>query len=208
MSLVEHRQCAICYEIKQITTYCKRCTVCQICEICTGQIAKMSEQPQKCPTCRYPQDWKTDTIYNQRTVLDLQTQVELIPQIIIHEITGPPTVSRQPQSRRHYHLTCNCITINCPDSETIQVYGQHYRDMCIRQSNNCTSCKQLIGIVIICYIIGLITAKIIQESTEITLHGPNGWIWVPLIIGFLILTILICTFNRVHNPRIFIVQSY
>ena len=211
MSLVEHRQCVICYETKLLTTYCKQCTLCQICAICTDKLAKMSEQPQKCPTCRHPQGWKTDKIHSQGTRPALQTEIELIiPQIIIRGATAPsPVPRRQLQDRRHYHVTCNCITINCPGSETIQVYGQLCRDMWISQSNSCTYCKQLIGIVMFCYIIGLITATIIQESTDITLHGPNAWIWIPLIIGFLILTTLICIFNRIdRRPRIFIIHSY
>jgi len=208
INLVEHKQCVICYEAKQITTYCTQCNLCQICELCTTKIAEMPGQPQKCPTCRRCRDWKTDKIPNHPSP-SLQTQIELIiPEIIIQEATGPRPVSRRRELPNgfHYHFTCNCITINCPGSETILAYRQQWRThQCwIRHINgNPIYYKQLIGIMILCYIIGLITTKIIQESTTITLHGPNAWIWVPLIIGCLILTSVICAINIAPYPRIF-----
>ena len=156
MSLIEHGDCVICLASTEITTYCKFCLTCQICNTCRVRIQDLLEMNRQCPTCR-SKNWQTD---KKR----IQVQ-QIIPEIIIHRDRDQESISSQEfQHRIQCHFTCNCITINI---ETVQVYRQICQDIWLTQWNNDNCCKQLLGLTIICYLIGFIITVIIESSTDI-----------------------------------------
>ena len=186
MSLVEHGDCVICLTSTKITTYCKYCYTCQICNTCRVRIQGLPGINRQCPTCR-SKNWQT----NKKPI---QIQ-QIIPEIVIHsQQDSAPSLSLQ--HRIHCHFTCNCITINI---ETVQIYRQICQDIWQTHGNTITCCKQLLCLIILCYLLGFIITVIIENSTDINLHGSNRWIWIPIIIGFFAFTSIACTCNLIRS---------